>query len=191
MPFEVAGDPVVHCGDDDCGAAGAVRELEVLIGGVREQLADVPGRGVLEVIQRLVVVPRDQDGTLGREDGDEARFEQREVLVFVDDDQRIDRDSLVVRVEEAEHPVDDVGVRDGLVVVAEAKGVADYAVQVVERVQRPLNVVLLYVWSAQQTQVVHHEVEERRVVVELPDKPLQGIEVHLPLAEAVEREYIS
>jgi hypothetical protein len=59
------------------------------------------------------------------ESGDEARFEQREVLVLVDDDQQINRDSLVVRLEEAEHPVDDVGVRDGLVVVAEAKGVAD------------------------------------------------------------------
>jgi phosphatidylserine/phosphatidylglycerophosphate/cardiolipin synthase-like enzyme len=109
--------------------------------------------GVLEGVERLVVVTGDQDLALLRQETEEARLQQREVLVLVDDDQWVARDRILVVGQVREDPMHEVGVRDRVLVVAELQRVGDDAVAVVEVVQAPLDVVLADALAAEQVQI--------------------------------------
>jgi hypothetical protein len=129
----------VDGGHDHVCAARAVGQRKSLVLAGFGQIANEPCVGVLECVQRLVIVAGDQHLALGGEQLDERVLHLGEVLILVNDDERIHREVPRARLEVAQAAIDDIGVRDRVVVARESQCLANGPVGLVERMHRALD----------------------------------------------------
>jgi hypothetical protein len=164
---------------------------------VRGEVANRLGRGLAEGVERLVVVPGNQEVGPLTELVDDRRFERAEVLVLIHDDERKARDvvRVVMLVEihakrqvresrrvvvrpEVKHAVGDAAVKVELLDVAFYPGLAP--------AERQSTSALCDLLDAECMKVPHLDGDKWRVDLEVRRQPTGRVDLHLALCETVE-----